>query len=131
VLAQVETVGEAAKIGLQFTVRRIFGYILVHREIGEFGHFLRRDQVRRLVHGRARAIDVPQAADIAVHLETLKGMSCSASVLAMARPIGPAPISANLSRLRAPSSGARLFACVMSPPGTAGGPLLTLMLNDR
>jgi hypothetical protein len=86
---------EIAEVALEFAMRRILGHLAVHREIRKFGHLLRRDQVRGLVHGRLRTVDVPEAADIGMQFESpVKGMPCSISVLAMASPIGPAPINA-------------------------------------
>ena len=44
-------------------MRRVVGDLVAHRELGELGGALRRDQVRGLVDGAPRAVDVPQPAD--------------------------------------------------------------------
>ena len=69
---KVEMPGEVLKIPLHLAMRRILRHLVAHREIGELGHPLGRNEMRAFVHGRARPVDVPQPADVAVQLESLK-----------------------------------------------------------
>jgi hypothetical protein len=73
VIIDPEMIREIAEVALEFPMRRILGHLAVHREIREFGHLLRRDQVRGLVHGRLRTVDVPKATDIGMQFESGKG----------------------------------------------------------
>jgi hypothetical protein len=107
----------SAEIGFS---SRCDGYSATSSSIGKSANSvirLRRDQMRRLVHGRARAVDVPEAADIGMHLETLKGMPCSRASWPWRDPSGR-----RRSARSCPGCGAFLrrpaSLCVMSPPRT-------------
>src|SRR5690606_4471991 len=77
---QVEVLGERGEVAPQLDVVGVVGRTLRHRELGELGGRLARDEVSRLVHGAAGVVDVPQAADLASGLVTVECDAESAQV---------------------------------------------------
>ena len=69
-----------AKIVAQFTMVGKRCHLLRHGELGELGHLLGRDQVRRFVHSAGGIVDIPQATHIAVNLKTDTGNTLLAQI---------------------------------------------------
>ena len=63
-VAEAEVFGEVAEVSEQAAVVRVVGGIRGHGELGELRGAGRRDEVRRVVDGAARRVDVPQPADV-------------------------------------------------------------------
>ncbi|MCY1187864.1 hypothetical protein D9M73_288980 [compost metagenome] len=59
VLVQIEMPGVVAEVAAHFAVVRVGRYIGIHGEFAELGGALRRDQMRRVVHGAVGIVDVP------------------------------------------------------------------------
>ena len=70
VTGQIKVLCVITKVALEFTVMRIQRDAVGHRKLGELGHAFGGDQVRRLVHGAVGVVDIPQAADVIVQLQT-------------------------------------------------------------
>ena len=70
--AKIVSIGVVAEIIGKFHVARVVGHRIRHRELGECGGALRRDEVRRLVDGAVRVVDVPEPTDVVVALEAVE-----------------------------------------------------------
>ncbi|RAO43103.1 hypothetical protein ONO86_03794 [Micromonospora noduli] len=95
VRTQVEVVGVPLEVGQQLTVVRVVRPGVRHREVGELGERLRRDQVGAGVHRAAVVPPVPGAADARLPLVAVHAEPVLTQVLDGRQAAGPGPDDAD------------------------------------
>jgi len=69
-LIEAKLPGVVAKVAAHLAVVRVGRHLGTHGELAELGGALGGNQMRRVIHAAVRVIDIPQAANVTVQLET-------------------------------------------------------------